>query len=596
MSINNNVTKPQVEILIVEDSPTQAEQLRYLLEQHAYHVTVASNGKLALDRLAEYTPAMVISDIMMPEMSGFELCTRIKAEESTWRIPVILLTSLSHREEVIEGLSCGADLFITKPYDEKNLITQVQQIIADGTNVYRQRMPINLVVQTAGKSHEITVYPHQILTLLLSTYDAAVARNHELLQTQNELQSLNVELEIAKTAAEKANLAKSDFLSSMSHELRSPLNAILGFAQLMESDAPPPSPSQQESITQILQAGWHLLNLINEILDLAKIESGKVSLSLEALSVAEVMRECQAMSESQAQKGGIRMTFPSFDIPHFIHADRTRMKQVLMNLLSNAIKYNKARGRVVVECVASAPDRLRISVTDTGEGLPPEKLAQLFQPFNRLGQEIGNVEGTGIGLVVAKQLVELMGGVIGAESTVGVGSVFWIELIADVALPSAVKAAAPTAVLQPQAQHGVRVRTLLYVEDNPANLKLVELLIARRPDLRLLTAVNGHLGIALARTSQPEMILMDINLPDISGIEALNILRADPATAHIPVVAVSANARPRDIENGLTTGFFHYITKPIKINELIDTVIAALEFAEKGRQPAIPGSPDAPVS
>jgi CheY-like chemotaxis protein len=367
----------------------------------------------------------------------------------------------------------------------------------------------------------------------------------------------------------------------MSHELRSPLNAILGFAQLMESDSPPPSPSQKESIDQILQGGWHLLKLINEILDLAKIESGKLSLSSEPVSMAEVMLDCQAMIESQAQKRGISMTFPPFDIPYFVHADLTRVKQVLINLLSNAIKYNKVGGTVVVDCFASGPERLRVSVKDTGEGLAPEMLAQLFQPFNRLGQETGAEEGTGIGLVVAKQLAELMGGVIGVESTVGVGSVFWLELIASVAPQHAFGEVEPTAVSRPQLPKGARLHTLLYVEDNPANLKLVEQLIARRPDLRLLTAVTGHLGIKLARTSQPEMILMDINLPDINGIEVLKILHEDPATAHIPIVALSANAMPRDIEKGLAAGFFQYLTKPIKVNEFMDTLNVTLEFAEK---------------
>ena len=400
------------------------------------------------------------------------------------------------------------------------------------------------------------------------------------------LQDQNAELESAKLVAENANLAKSDFLSSMSHELRSPLNAILGFAQLLESDSMPPSPSQKESIDQILQAGWHLLKLVNEILDLARIESGKLSLSPEPLSMAEVMLECQAMIESQAQKRGISMTFPPFDIPYFVHADRTRVKQVLINLLSNAIKYNKARGTVVVDCFASTPERIRVSVKDTGEGLPPEKLAQLFQPFNRLGQETRAEEGTGIGLVVAKQLAELMGGEIGVESTVGVGSVFWFELIANVAPQYAVGKVEPTAVVQPQLPHGARLRILLYVEDNPANLMLVEQLIARRPDLRLLTAVTGHLGIDLARTSRPEMILMDINLPDISGIEVMKILREDSATAHIPIVALSANAMPRDIEKGLAAGFFRYLTKPIKVNEFMDTVIETLEFANNCGQSA----------
>ena len=257
------------------------------------------------------------------------------------------------------------------------------------------------------------------------------------------------------------------------------------------------------------------------------------------------------------------------------------MKQVLINLLSNAIKYNSAQGTVVVDCAVSTPDRIRISVKDTGAGLPPEKLAQLFQPFNRLGQEASGEEGTGIGLVVSKRLVELMGGVIGVESTVGVGSVFWFELISAAAPQLAVEAGEAAALRPPHVPHGARLRTLLYVEDNPANLKLVEQLIARRPDLRLLTAVNGTLGIELARASQPDVILMDINLPGISGIEALKILREDPATAHIPVVALSANAMPRDIEKGLEAGFFRYLTKPIKVNEFMDTLGMALEFAEQ---------------
>ena len=256
------------------------------------------------------------------------------------------------------------------------------------------------------------------------------------------------------------------------------------------------------------------------------------------------------------------MTFPRFDMPCFVNADRTRVKQVLINLLSNAIKYNRGQGTVVVTCTESAPGRVRISVKDTGAGLPPEKLAQLFQSFNRLGQEGSAEEGTGIGLVVTKRLVELMGGVIGVESTVGVGSVFWFELISDAAPQLAVDGAEPTTVPEPPAPGGARLRTLLYVEDNPANLKLVEQLIARRPDMRLLSARDGTLGIELARASQPDVILMDINLPGISGIEALKILREDPATAHIPVVALSANAMPRDIEKGLEAGFFRYLTKP----------------------------------
>ncbi|MFI3187558.1 MAG: PAS domain S-box protein [Methylococcaceae bacterium] len=407
----------------------------------------------------------------------------------------------------------------------------------------------------------------------------------KLTRDLTERREIEAQLTNAKSIAEKANLAKSDFLSSMSHELRSPLNAILGFAQLMESDVPPPTASQLACIEQILNGGWYLLDLINEILDLAVIESGRVSLSLEAVSLAEIMLECQVMIESQAQKRGIQMTFPLFDIPCFIKADRTRIKQVLINLLSNAIKYNQENGTVVVRFAASGTEGIRISVSDSGMGLPEEKLEQLFQPFNRLGQETGTTEGTGIGLVVTKRLIELMGGIIGVESTCGVGSMFWFEL--DQAIPvKAMPAAIESGFVVPlQTESDTVLLTLLYVEDNSDNLKLVEQLIARRPDIELLSATDGYLGIELARTFQPTVILMDINLPGISGIEALNILREDRATAHIPVVAISANAMPRDIEIGLEAGFFRYLTKPIKVSEFFNTLDEALEFAGKGILP-----------
>ncbi|HEV2694745.1 MAG TPA: PAS domain S-box protein [Verrucomicrobiae bacterium] len=395
------------------------------------------------------------------------------------------------------------------------------------------------------------------------------------------LQQTNVKLELAKSAAEKANRAKSEFLSSMSHELRTPLNAILGFAQLMESAAPSPTVSQTKSIAQILHAGWYLLKLINEVLDLAAIESGKLSLSKESVSLSEVMSECQAMMEPQAQQRGIRMTFPRFDHPVFVNADRTRLKQIIINLVSNAIKYNREHGMVVVDCAAGALDRIRISVQDTGAGLSPEKLAQLFSPFNRLGQETGTVAGTGIGLVVSKRLAELMGGVIGVESTVGTGSVFWCDLAPALAPHLAIKSGEADAAVEPAALADAPKRTLLYVEDNPANMELVKELIARVPDMRLVTAVNGTLGVGLARALHPEVIVMDINLPGINGFKALEILRADPATANIPVIALSANAMARDIEKGLAAGFFWYLTKPIKVKEFMDMLNSALKFAEE---------------
>ena len=401
-------------------------------------------------------------------------------------------------------------------------------------------------------------------------------------QVEQKLQEYNVELENAKAEAEKANLAKSEFLSSMSHELRTPLNAVLGFAQLMASDEPPPSPTQKMSIDQILQAGWYLLRLINEILDLAMIESGKVMMSQEAMTLNEVLQECHAMIEPQARKRDIKMTFVPLDIPYFVYADRTRVKQVVINLLSNAIKYNRADGEVIVQCTMSGKDRVRLSVEDTGIGLAPEQLAQLFQPFNRLGQETNAEEGSGIGLVVTKQLVELMGGVIGVESSIGVGSVFWVELALS-GVPECVDdRSGEAAMVEPCRVTGPEAsaqRTLLYVEDNPANLILVEQLIARRRDLKLVTAIDGYMGIQKARASRPDVILMDINLPGISGYGALDILRKDPATSHIPIMALSANAIPREIEKGLEAGFFCYLTKPIKVLEFMDALDVALHYA-----------------
>jgi PAS domain S-box-containing protein len=400
-----------------------------------------------------------------------------------------------------------------------------------------------------------------------------------LIGTDNSVRKLvESKLNDAMAAADKANRAKTDFISSMSHELRTPLNAILGFAQLVESGIPAPTAAQKRSLDQILKAGWYLLELINEVLDLALIESGKVTLSREPLSLAEVMLECRAMIEPQAQRRGIGMTFPGFAAPLFVNADRVRLKQVLINLLFNAIKYNRPGGTVAVECVARDADTVRLSVRDTGPGLSAEQVAQLFQPFNRLDKGAGAEEGTGIGLVVTKRLVELMGGVIGVDSTPSVGSAFWVELRRCAAPKLVATQTDHAAASRPPVPDGAPVRTLLYVEDNPANLELVEQLIARRPDLRLLCAGDGELGVEFARAHRPDLILMDINLPGMGGIEAMQILRADPLTAHIPILALSANAVPHDIARGLEAGFFDYLTKPIRVDRFMEALDAALKF------------------
>ncbi|MGD0500506.1 MAG: PAS domain S-box protein [Bryobacteraceae bacterium] len=503
--------------------------------------------------------------------------------------PAGIITDVNKQMEALTG--CTRDELIGAPF--KGYFTDPGRAEAGIKQVLREKKITNYELTACAWDGKTTVVSLNATTFYdrdrkLQGVFAAARDVTERKRLDQALEEQNVELKRARAAAEKANLAKSAFLSSMSHELRSPLNAILGFAQLINSDTPPPTPSQTASIDQILHAGWYLLELINEILDLAQIESGKLALSLEPTSLAEVMSECQAMIEPQGQKRGIKMTFPQFELACFVDADRTRLKQVLINLISNAIKYNQPNGTVVVEVdrASGTPERTRVSIKDTGAGLPPDMLRQLFQPFNRLGQERNSEEGTGIGLVMSKRLVELMGGEIGVESTVGLGSVFWFELNSAVAPQLTVDRAEPADRPQAQVEPGAPLRTLLYVEDNPANLMLVEQLVARRPDMRLLSARDGNLGIQIARTNQPEVILMDINLPGISGIEALRILREDPATAHIPVIALSANAMPRDIDRGLQAGFFRYLTKPIKVNEFMHTLDVALEFARQAAGPA----------
>jgi PAS domain S-box-containing protein len=505
--------------------------------------------------------------------------------------PSGIISDVNKQMELLTG--CTRDELIGAPF--KNYFTDPARAEAGIRRVLSENKLTNYELTARARDGRETVVSYNATTFhdRDRTPQGVLATARDVTERQlldRALQETNIALESAKSAAEKANLAKSDFLSSMSHELRSPLNAILGFGQLMEAGPPLPSPAQKENIDQILQAGWYLLELINEILDLSLIESGRLSLSPEAMSLDEVLVDCQAMIEPQAQSRGIQMHFPATGRPIYVKADRTRVKQLIVNLLSNAIKYNRVDGSVEVTCDASVPERVRVSFRDMGQGLSAVQLTQLFQPFNRLGQEAGAEEGTGIGLVVCKRLVELMGGSIGVESTVGVGSVFWIELIAAqpphlhlATRDDAAESLAPVAT-----PSGSRRRTLLYVEDNPANLLLIEKLIARRPDLCLLTATDGNRGIAIAREARPDVILMDINLPGISGVDAMRILANDPATEKIPVIALSANAMPHDIARGLSAGFFRYLTKPIKVNEFMDTLDVALNIgsAAATREPA----------
>lgn len=399
-------------------------------------------------------------------------------------------------------------------------------------------------------------------------------------QLEKIVQERTLNMKSALNEAERANSAKSDFLSHMSHELRTPLNAIIGFGQMLELDAEAFNDTQQGNVKEILDAGHHLLNLINDVLDLAKIESGKLEVSMESVNLDDVLQQCLSLIQPHAEARQIKIIENLCDKGYSVQADFTRLKQVLLNLLSNAVKYNCESGSITVDSEIIDKQRLRISVADTGEGLTDEEITQLFKPFERIN-EANNVEGTGIGLVITKHLVELMGGTVGIKSSKDKGSVFWIELVSDTLQSEQKNEAAKKEQLSIiSSKHTEHKNKVLYIEDNPANLRLVTQLLTQQPNIQLYSAEEPLHGLELAFEHIPDLILLDINLPGIDGYEVLLRLRQKEVTQNIPVIAISANAMKKDIERGMAAGFDDYITKPINVKVLLDTVNNKLQ--EKG--------------
>jgi signal transduction histidine kinase len=543
-------------ILVVEDSRTQAERLRHLLAQQGYEVEMAANGREGLEA-AKGRPDLIISDVTMPEMDGFALCRAVKSAPETKRIPFILLTARSTPADIVRGLECGADNFIPKLSGDGYLLERISRIVEQLDLRSGERLEMEVILTIGDKKITVTADRQQIMELLFSTLE-------QLSDANDVLQHINHELEQARAEADQANRRKSEFLSRTSHELRTPMNAILGFAQLLEGEDL--TDEQTQSVTQILTAGWHLIELINEMLDLGRIESGQLSLDLLATPTHEVIEEVVHLFEPLAEPSKIRFRL---DVRNgTVLADRKRLKQILINLISNAVKYNRPGGSVVVTAGPLGQDRFRISVADTGQGIPSDSMQKLFEPFERLGVQESFIQGAGLGLSVTKRLVEAMDGTIEIESRLGEGSVF-IVVLPRVEEP-------PEREVPEQDPHGAVVHatrgTVLCIEDNPSNLLLLERALLRRPGVRLVSATEGRRGVSIATDLAPDLIVMDLDLPDIDGEEALSLLLGDARTREIPVVVVTADATSERMQRLLASGAREYLTKPLDVRRFLAVV------------------------
>jgi len=568
--------KEIVDILIAEDSLIQAIQLKYLLEKHHYKAIVAENGQQALDLLEQYEPKIIISDICMPVMDGYELCRKVKSQKCNENIPVILLTSLANPEDVIEGLDCGADNFITKPYSEAYLVSHIEQIIENRKVHLTDRVSFGIEIMFGGKQRLINADQLQMLTLLMSTYEAAIAKNQELLIIQKQLQNMNNQLEelvairtkellFAKEKAEESDKLKTAFLANMSHEIRTPMNGILGFSQLLKE----PDLSAQDKgrfIDTIDNSTHQLLNIITDILNISKIEAGEETTQSLFFNLSELLEEIKSFFLPLADQKNLKLSLVYNLSPGIVNikSDPVKLRQILDNLIGNAIKFTP-KGKVEIN-VTSKEDSLIFSIKDTGIGVDPSLHKVIFDRFRQVElTHSRRYGGTGLGLSLAKSYIEMLGGTIHLDSSLGKGSIFTFEIpLCVVNEPILEKKSEKSKI---SLHHKWSDKTLLLAEDEEDNAFFIQTALIPT-GIKIVTVLNGFEAVELCRNNKDiSLVLMDIKMPEMDGLEATRVIRS--FNKDLPVIAISAYAFSSDTEKCIEAGCNDYISKPIVIDQLL---------------------------